>query len=81
MSETVECTVCGTIVGRGPNGLGLISHSLKHRREFQAVFGRQPRNYEEVRQRLPTELPPEQPTLWEALTDDSQSSIREVFDE
>lgn len=75
----VECTVCGATVGRGPNGLGVISHSNMHRREFAAIFGRPPHDYQEVRDRLPAELPPDQTTLWESLTDDEQESIREVF--
>ena len=75
----VECTICGDKIGRGPKGLGLISHSLKHRREFSSIFGRDPRDYEEVREKLGTTFPPQQTTIWESLTDDKQESIREVF--
>lgn len=78
---TVVCQVCGDEIGRGPNGLGLISHANKHRREFTEIFGRPPSDYEEVRQKLGTSFPAGQLTLWESLTDDEQESIREVFTE
>ena len=77
MSETVECTVCGAEVGKGPGGLGLASHANKHRREFRERVGRRPEDYQEVREKIGTPHPstdPNQPTLWEALTDEEQAT-------
>lgn len=30
----VECSACGAQVGRGPGGLGMVSHWNKHRRDW-----------------------------------------------
>lgn len=48
MSEVV-CSVCGEEVGQGPQGLGIKRHSGMHRREFRERFGRDPEDYQEVR--------------------------------
>lgn len=71
--ETVECTVCGDDVGLGPAGLGLKIHSKKHRREFRELTGREPRDYDEVREFFDSEG--RQPTLGEAIVDDEQVAI------
>jgi hypothetical protein len=80
----VTCTVCGDDVGRGPGGLGTISHANRHRREFLAAFGRRPEDYAEVREVLGrgvvTDSDRRQLTLAEALTDDEQASLLEVND-
>jgi hypothetical protein len=47
-----ECQVCYSEVGWGPSGLGILSHSRKHRREFEEKYGREPVDYEEVRELL-----------------------------
>lgn len=77
--EVVTCTVCGDDVGRGPGGLGLISHANRHRREFRERFGRRPENYQEVRDVLGRGYPlrgdTDQLTLWESLTDDEQATL------
>lgn len=77
--EIVECTVCGDDVGRGPGGLGLMSHANAHRREFIETFGRRPEDYDEVRDVLGSGYPPrdatDQLTLWESLTDDQQETL------
>lgn len=44
-ASKVTCTVCGRRIGR----MGIGQHANKHRREFEAVFGRPPRSYDEVR--------------------------------
>jgi hypothetical protein len=31
----VTCTGCGATIGRGPGGLGLVSHWNKHRRDYR----------------------------------------------
>lgn len=85
MSDPVTCRVCGDDVGRGPEGMELANHANKHRREFQEVFGREPEDYAEVREKLgPGNLAsyhPDQHTIWEALTDDEQARLTEVLDE
>ncbi len=48
----VECQVCGRMIGKGPEGLGIRRHAWVHRREFEALVGREPEDYAEVRQRL-----------------------------
>jgi hypothetical protein len=48
----VECSVCGRMIGQGPEGLGIRRHSWVHRREFEAKVGREPADYAEVRDRL-----------------------------
>lgn len=78
--EVVECTVCGDDVGRGPGGLGLMSHAAMHRREFRDRVGRRPEGYDEVRDRLGGATyrhisDDEQLTLWESLTDDQQEAL------
>ena len=53
-------------------------HGKKHRREFRRRVGRWPDSYQEVRDKLGTPHPatdPEQPTLWEALTDQEQATL------
>ncbi|ALJ99695.1 hypothetical protein BGV91_gp32 [Haloarcula californiae icosahedral virus 1] len=78
MGETVNCTVCGDEVGKGPGGLGLYSHASKHRREYREAFGSWPADYQQVRDRLGTTHPAhddEQTTLWESLTDDEQATF------
>jgi len=78
MGETVTCTVCGVEVGKGPGGLGLTMHEKKHRRDLRRRVGRWPDDYQEVRDKLGTPHPatdPEQPTLWEALTDQEQATL------
>ena len=77
MSEQVRCTVCHSDVGRGPSGLGITAHAARHRREFEAQFGRRPDSYAEVRERLGTyaRLATDQATLQEALLDDEQATL------
>lgn len=48
----VECQVCGRMIGKGPEGLGIRRHSGVHRREFAAAVGREPEDYGEVRDLL-----------------------------
>jgi|GEM_PF-2294750 len=48
----VECQVCGRMIGKGPEGLGIRRHSGVHRREFEAAVGREPEDYAEVREVL-----------------------------
>ena len=82
MSPTVTCTVCGEEIGRGSSGLGLLRHSRMHRRQFRQVFGREPEDYDEVRQRLPwpltVETGPFQPTISESITEDSQTALSDI---
>lgn len=40
------------MIGKGPDGLGIRRHSGVHRREFEALVGREPDDYAEVRERL-----------------------------
>lgn len=77
MGETVCCSVCGEEIGRGPDGYGLTMHSKKHRREFKEIFGRQPDDYDEVRELLGADY--DHPTIWECLTDDAQQSLSEAI--
>lgn len=72
--EVVTCSVCGADVGRGPGGLGVVSHANMHRREFVQRYGRKPKDYQEVRDKL-HDPPGEQITIWESLTDPEQQSI------
>lgn len=44
----VTCGICGTRVGRGPGGLGIIMHSRKHRRQHHAIVGEWPDDYDGV---------------------------------
>jgi len=47
------CHVCGrTIKSNGP--LPMIQHSKTHRKEFKEEFGRPPKNYDEVKEKLST---------------------------
>lgn len=48
----VECQVCGRMIGKGPEGLGIRVHAASHREEFAALTGREPADYAEVRERL-----------------------------
>lgn len=48
----VECQVCGRMIGKGPDGLGIRVHAAVHREEFEARTGREPTDYAEVRKRL-----------------------------
>jgi len=53
-------------------------HEKKHRRDLRRRVGRWPDDYQEVRDKLGTPHPatdPEQPTLWEALTDQKQATL------
>lgn len=52
MTVRVECQVCGRMIGKGPEGLGLRVHAAGHREEFAAVTGREPDDYAEVRDLL-----------------------------
>lgn len=70
---TVECSVCGEEVGRGPAGLGLLKHSRMHRREFEKIMRREPESYEEVRQLF--QSPYRQVTVYEALVDAEQQAL------
>jgi hypothetical protein len=76
---TVTCSVCGEEIGLGPNGFGLLAHSRMHRRQFRERIGRDPENYEEVAELLPSTISktrrPMQQTIHEAATDDSQRSL------
>lgn len=45
----VECQVCGRMIGKGPEGLGIKMHSKTHREEFAAMTGEEPDDYAEVR--------------------------------
>lgn len=69
MSDDVTCSVCGREVGRGPDGLGIKQHSAMHRRQFEQLVGREPEDYDEVREvvseRLVDGVAPEQLTLSE----------------
>jgi hypothetical protein len=49
MGERVECRVCGRMIGKGPEGLGIRVHAKRHREEFAARRGRRPEDYAEVR--------------------------------
>lgn len=76
----VSCTVCPEDVGRGPGGLGLISHANKHRRQFREKFGRRPENYDEVRDALGrgyTVDGAQQMTLTEALDSRARTARRD----
>lgn len=76
MSETVTCTVCGREIGKGPAGVGLAMHGKRHRRQFREAFGRPPRDYQEVREKLnPDGLDPGQTTIWQAMLDDDQQTL------
>ncbi|MHB9287280.1 hypothetical protein ACKVMT_09615 [Halobacteriales archaeon Cl-PHB] len=48
----VECQVCGRMVGKGPDGLGIKMHSKTHRKQYVALTGEEPDDYAEVRERL-----------------------------
>lgn len=48
----VECQVCGRMIGKGPEGLGIKRHSKTHRQEFARRRGREPDSYAEVRDAL-----------------------------
>ena len=52
MGERVECRVCGRMIGKGPEGLGIRVHAATHRAEFAARRGRPPEDYAEVRRVL-----------------------------
>lgn len=52
MAERVECRVCGRMIGKGPEGLGIRVHAQRHRQEFAARRGRPPEDYAEVRRVL-----------------------------
>lgn len=52
MATRVECRVCGRMVGKGPEGLGIRVHAKGHRQEFTARRGRPPEDYAEVREAL-----------------------------
>lgn len=71
--STVECSVCGDQIGRGPSGMGLAQHAATHRREFEDLTGRQPTDYDEVREFFATEG--RQPTLHEAALDEDQTGL------
>jgi len=79
MATSVTCSVCKQPVQRGPNGFGLISHANKHRREFIETFGREPADYQEVRDQLSPHASLDadnaQVTLHESLTDDDQQTF------
>lgn len=40
------------MIGRGPDGFGLYHHSQMHRREFKERFGRKPKDYDEIVEKL-----------------------------
>jgi len=83
VSEVVTCTVCGREIGKGPGGLGLTMHAKTHRREYREAFGEWPASYELVREKVGRPHPvvdDDQPTLFEALTDDEQTSLSEVME-
>lgn len=48
----VECQVCGRMIGKGPEGVGIRAHAETHRQEFAERVGRRPEDYAEVRQLL-----------------------------
>lgn len=48
----VECQVCGRMIGKGPEGLGIRVHASGHREEFERRVGREPADYAEVRDQL-----------------------------
>jgi hypothetical protein len=52
MAERVECRVCGRMIGKGPEGLGIRVHAKQHRQEFVERCGRPPEDYAEVRETL-----------------------------
>lgn len=52
MAERVECRVCGRMIGKGPEGLGIRVHAKQHRQEFTHRRGRPPEDYDEVRELL-----------------------------
>lgn len=52
MGERVECRVCGRMIGKGPEGLGIRVHAAGHRDEFASRRGRPPEDYAEVRRIL-----------------------------
>jgi len=52
MAERVECQVCGRMIGKGPEGLGIRVHAKQHRQEFVRRRGRPPEDYDEVRRAL-----------------------------
>jgi hypothetical protein len=62
----VECSVCGEDIGR----MGMAKHSGMHKREFREAFGREPEDYDEVRDALGGD-PPGDAT---SLTDFSPST-------
>ena len=37
MGERVECRVCGRMIGKGPEGLGIRVHAKRHREEFERI--------------------------------------------
>lgn len=49
MGTRVECAVCGRMIGKGPEGLGIRVHASVHREQFAARRGRPPEDYAEVR--------------------------------
>lgn len=59
MGETVTCKVCGDDVGK----LGIGKHAGMHRRQFREQFGRPPKGYDEVREKLKLGHPADGPTL------------------
>lgn len=71
MPEEVECTACSQEVGRGPGGLGLISHWKMHRREYFEEHGESPSN-EDVREWLDDDRGQR-----EVLVDDSQTMLQD----
>ncbi len=49
-----RCTVCGRRIDSNAR-LPMIQHSKKHYRQFKEKFGREPEDYDEVRQRICTD--------------------------
>lgn len=57
MTTYVTCSVCGEEVGK----MGIGNHAGMHRRQFHEVFGRPPKGYQEVREKLPKHLAGREP--------------------
>lgn len=68
-ADVVECTVCGEDVGR--RGIG--KHAGVHRREFRERFGRPPKDYDEVREALGDDSPPEDVATLDEFVDGGQA--------